>query len=74
MKLISIIPLLASLPALSSAYVTLGTACSGAGYDCTDTYHSIGVCNGRNWQLSADCGEGFCVWPAGDPTPWCNSS
>ncbi|KAL3474326.1 hypothetical protein BJX99DRAFT_231646 [Aspergillus californicus] len=69
MKLLSIVPLLACLPALSSAYVTIGSTCSGAQYDCSTTY-DIATCNGRNWQLAADCGSLVCIMPAGE-SPRC---
>ncbi|KAE8146594.1 hypothetical protein BDV25DRAFT_143558 [Aspergillus avenaceus] len=71
MQLLPIVSLFASLAVTASATVTLGQSCSGSGYDCTSDFHSIGVCNGRQWVLSAQCGEGCCVWPGGDPAPWC---
>ncbi|KAL4792426.1 hypothetical protein BDV19DRAFT_380804 [Aspergillus venezuelensis] len=71
MKLISIIPLLASLSALATAYVGIGTACSGAGYDCADNYNQVAVCNGGTWVVAADCGGKLCIWPSGEITPRC---
>lgn len=71
MKLFSVIPVLASLPALSAAYASIGGQCSGNSYDCADTYHSIAVCNGATWQLAATCGDKYCIWPAGELSPRC---
>ncbi|KAL4937365.1 hypothetical protein BDV06DRAFT_227008 [Aspergillus oleicola] len=69
MKLTTITPLLVSFPALASAYVGIGTACSGAGYNCADNYNQVVVCNGGVWQLAADCGGKLCIWPPGEIAP-----
>ncbi|KAL4933723.1 uncharacterized protein BDV17DRAFT_250372 [Aspergillus undulatus] len=71
MKITTIVPHFTTLPALASAYVGIGTACSGAGYNCADTYDQVVVCNGGAWQLAADCGGKLCVWPPGELAPRC---
>ncbi|EGO55789.1 hypothetical protein NEUTE1DRAFT_103200 [Neurospora tetrasperma FGSC 2508] len=62
---------MATLVASVQGTVWLGQSCSGSGYDCTDDFNSVAVCNGRQWVLSAQCGRACCVWPGGDPAPWC---
>ncbi|KAL4925632.1 uncharacterized protein BDV17DRAFT_294217 [Aspergillus undulatus] len=59
-----------SLSGSALAKATIGAACEGSGYDCTEDFGAVAVCNGSRWQLSADCGAGLCVWPAGDAAPW----
>ncbi|KAL4779665.1 hypothetical protein BJX76DRAFT_361594 [Aspergillus varians] len=61
MQLLPVLPVLASLVAVASSKATLGAACSGSGYDCTQDFGEVAVCNGARWQLSADCGDGLCV-------------
>ncbi|KAE9570523.1 hypothetical protein CGMCC3_g13276 [Colletotrichum fructicola] len=71
MQLLQVVSVLASFVAVSSATATIGSSCSGAAYDCTNDFNQIAVCNGNRWVLSAQCGAGCCVWPGGDPAPWC---
>ncbi|BCS18768.1 uncharacterized protein APUU_11596S [Aspergillus puulaauensis] len=70
----SLSALVLSLTACSSAYVTIGSACKGSGYDCAESRSEVAVCNGRLWQVAADCGKhGVCIWPGGDPAPSCTT-
>jgi hypothetical protein len=71
MQLLPILSLFASLAATASATVTVGSKCSGSGYDYTKDYGAVTVCNDRQWQLATKCGMACCVWPGGDPAPWC---
>lgn len=44
-------------------------------YNCEADMRDIIVCNAqRRWQLSNPCRPGWCVFPAGYPTPWCDFS
>ncbi|KAL4963833.1 uncharacterized protein BDV14DRAFT_176049 [Aspergillus stella-maris] len=72
MKFLTPISLLATLTSLTSAYVTIGSSCSGNGYDCAESRDQIAVCSGSRWVVAAECGaRGVCIWPAGDPAPSC---
>ncbi|KAI1074266.1 hypothetical protein F5B20DRAFT_586398 [Whalleya microplaca] len=71
MKVFQITSLVALMASVTSATVSIGSSCSGSGYDCTKDFNAIASCNGNRWVLSAQCGDGCCVWPSGDPTPWC---
>ncbi|PWY93097.1 hypothetical protein BO94DRAFT_583337 [Aspergillus sclerotioniger CBS 115572] len=55
------ITLLTTLVASVQATVTLGSGCSGSGYDCTSTFNDIAVCNGAQWVLAAK----FLEWGMG---------
>ncbi|PYI08419.1 hypothetical protein BO78DRAFT_416871 [Aspergillus sclerotiicarbonarius CBS 121057] len=63
--------LLATLVASVQGTVSLGSSCSGSGYDCTTDFDNIAVCNGAQWVLAAKCGNACCIWPAGDQAPSC---
>ncbi|KAL7931406.1 hypothetical protein V8C35DRAFT_310322 [Trichoderma chlorosporum] len=49
-----------------------GQSCSGSGYDCSDNFQSIVVCNGAQWVIAANCPSACCAWPAGYPSPFCS--
>ncbi|PTB36139.1 hypothetical protein M441DRAFT_83987 [Trichoderma asperellum CBS 433.97] len=61
-----------SLAAVALATHSPGQACSGSGYDCSDDFHDIVVCNGAQWVIAAACPNSCCAWPAGYPAPFCS--
>ncbi|KAL4907266.1 hypothetical protein BDW74DRAFT_176047 [Aspergillus multicolor] len=57
---------------LTTTLLTLSTLLGTThGYDCSQPEYNVAVCGNGVWQLAADCGTGFCVWPAGYTTPFC---
>ncbi|KAI0112027.1 hypothetical protein GGR51DRAFT_507738 [Nemania sp. FL0031] len=74
MQIVGIFTILACAitTATATGRATLGAPCDAPGtYTCTDgPAQQIAVCN-INWQLAADCGTRYCVWPAGYPVPFC---
>ncbi|KAL7919994.1 hypothetical protein ACQKWADRAFT_299847 [Trichoderma austrokoningii] len=68
----SYLTLFSSLAAIGLAQPNPGQSCSGAGYDCSNDFHDILVCNGNQWVIAAACPSDCCAWPAGDPAPFCS--
>lgn len=64
--------LFSSLAAIALATHNPGQSCSGSGYDCSNDFHNIVVCNGRQWVIAASCPASCCAWPAGNPAPFCS--
>ncbi|CBF78538.1 uncharacterized protein ANIA_11555 [Aspergillus nidulans FGSC A4] len=44
------------LPCVTAQGVTVNSPCTGAGYACLSGNHAIASCDGRRWQLAAECG------------------
>ncbi|KAL4744883.1 hypothetical protein BDW72DRAFT_199183 [Aspergillus terricola var. indicus] len=42
--------------------VTVNSPCTGAGYACLSGNHAIASCDGRRWQLAAECGTQCCAF------------
>ncbi|KAI0003127.1 hypothetical protein F4779DRAFT_621996 [Xylariaceae sp. FL0662B] len=61
MKVFQITSLVGLMASVASATVSINSPCSGSGYDCTNDFNQIAVCNGARWVLSAQCGEACCI-------------
>ncbi|KAL4934926.1 hypothetical protein BDV06DRAFT_229300 [Aspergillus oleicola] len=57
MKFLFPVSLLATFASLSSAYVSIGSSCSGNAYDCAESRDQIAVCSGSRWVVAAECGS-----------------
>ncbi|KAL7786476.1 hypothetical protein V8C43DRAFT_289947 [Trichoderma afarasin] len=69
---LSSITLLGFLATAAFATHSPGQSCSGSGYDCSNDFRSIVVCNGAQWVTAATCPSACCAWPAGTLAPFCS--